>query len=436
MTTQAGPRERVRALIEDAERSAEISAGVARMVSAGVLAVALAITATGAPLVDRSLVGQYSLAFLTISGFFLLGVASVILARSRYFDARAAFWMVALDGAFIAAILVSNLTRSGLSADFLPIFPTLWLIPLLLAGTLLRFRPAVQIFALVSFLLALVFAALQVGFTDVEGRNAEISGAARLLAPQPNGIRLVMLALTGAILVLAAARGRTLLEHGIRDAEARAALTRFLPAEIVPVFERASIDDLRRGRRQQAVVMFVDIRDSTARAETLDPARLSIFISSFRRRVMRAAQDHDAVVDKFVGDGALLVFGLPEPRPDDAARAVRCARQILDLVERWNRKRQFDPPVRVGIGLHLGEVYVGVVGDETRLEFTVLGDTVNVAARLEQATKTYGPALLASAETVSAAGKDHGWHEIAREPLRGRTHEVIVMAPDNLPGLT
>ena len=84
----------------------------------------------------------------------------------------------------------------------------------------------------------------------------------------------------------------------------------------------------------------------------MDPARLSVFISSFRRRVVQAARAHGGIVDKFMGDGALLIFGMPEPKPDDAKRAILCAREIIRLIDRWNAKRRVDPPVRIGIGLH------------------------------------------------------------------------------------
>ena len=103
---------------------------------------------------------------------------------------------------------------------------------------------------------------------------------------------------------------------------------------------------------------------------------------------------------------------MPEAKPDDAARALACGRTLLDLVERWNAKRNFDPPLRIGIGVHTGEMFCGVVGDEDRLEFTVLGETVNTAARIEQATKTVRPRCLASQEMVMAAGEESLWCEV------------------------
>lgn len=136
---------------------------------------------------------------------------------------------------------------------------------------------------------------------------------------------------------------------------------------------------------------------------------------------MRTARLHNGVVDKFLGDGALVVFGLPEAQGDDAARAVAFAGDLVEAIARWNRKGEHDATVRIGIGLHCGEVFSGIIGEEARYEFTVLGDTVNVAARLEQATKVHGVPILASEAVRRAAGPATAvWREVSREPLRGR----------------
>jgi adenylate cyclase len=161
----------------------------------------------------------------------------------------------------------------------------------------------------------------------------------------------------------------------------------------------------------------------------MDPAQLAVFITSFRRRVLRASALHGGVVDKFTGDGALILFGVPGGQPDDARRALACGRTLLRLIGRWNDKRQFDPPVRIGIGIHTGDVFCGVVGDESRLEFTVVGETVNLASRIEQATKAVDCAMLASKETVTAADEEGIWAEVEHEPLPGVTRRMVLMKP-------
>src|SRR4029077_12413472 len=167
-----------------------------------------------------------------------------------------------------------------------------------------------------------------------------------------------------------------------------------LPAEIAGQLAESGLAALRGGRRQAVAVMFVDIRGFTRRAETMDPAATGRLLADFRRFVVATATRCEGVVDKFVGDSAMRVFGLPAPRPDDARRALTCALALLagtpgecarDLDATGGREA-----LELGIGLHAGDAFCGAVGDETRLEFTVLGDTVNVAARLEQETKAGG----------------------------------------------
>jgi adenylate cyclase len=126
------------------------------------------------------------------------------------------------------------------------------------------------------------------------------------------------------------------------------------------------------------------------------------------------------------------VFGILQPEPDDARCAILCAREIIRLVARWNAKRRFDPPVRVGIGLHTGEAFCGVLGAQERLEFTVLGDVVNVAARMEQMTKRFGTSLVATEATVVRAGETGEWQEVGREAPRGRSGTVRMLVPSDL----
>ncbi|WP_018263120.1 adenylate/guanylate cyclase domain-containing protein [Methylobacterium sp. WSM2598] len=246
----------------------------------------------------------------------------------------------------------------------------------------------------------------------MEARRAQVSRVALTIW--------VLVALVATLLAVLAV-------SAVREAGRRASLSRFLPEELVTRLAD-DVEGLRAGRRQFAAIVFVDLRGSTGLAERLDPHALSVLLTAFRRRIIRLARLHGGVVDKFIGDGALLVFGLPEPRPDDAARALAFARSLAALAgrpsARWAR------PHGIGIGVHYGEVFCGIIGQQARLEFTVLGDTVNVAARLEQATKVHGVAILASEAACRAAGARGGaWREVSRAPLRGRREAMAYYAP-------
>jgi adenylate cyclase len=125
-----------------------------------------------------------------------------------------------------------------------------------------------------------------------------------------------------------------------------------------------------------------------------------------------------------------VVFGLPEPRPDDAARALAFAQDLVAVIARWTDRAEPTEAVRIGVGVHYGEVFCGIIGEEARYEFTVLGDAVNVAARLEQATKLHGVPILVSEAARRAAGAPaEAWREVSREPLRGRRERMAYHTP-------
>jgi adenylate cyclase len=303
--------------------------------------------------------------------------------------------------------------------------------PIAIAASAIHYRPRLQAYVAALYGIGLTVIVLAGGNLGFDERRAALSELYLLFGPPPNMIRIIMLVLAALILVVVARQGRALLERAVRETTLRLNLTRYLPRELAPILSEEAFAGLRAGRRVRAALLFVDIRDSSALAETMDPARLAVFISAFRRRVMQAAARHGGVVDKFIGDGALILFGVPVESGIDAARALACGRTLLDLVARWNAKRRFDPPVRVGIGIHVGDVFCGVVGDEDRLEFTVIGEPVNIAARIEQATKDVEERCLASREAVEAAGESERWTEVANGPLRGLTRPVRLMRPNS-----
>ena len=388
---------------------------------------------------------RHPLILVTIVGFIGLGATSLIVVAAGRYVPWLAFLFAAGDAAIIAFAIWASLRLGQFSGNWIAAVPAIWAAPLILTVGALRYRPAVQLWTTALLMLGLLIVAGDLGFqARLTPRDPGVLDAVpgpdlyRLFSLSPNLMRLVMLILIGLITALVMVRSRRLLLQAVTEAAHRASLARFLPAEVASIVEAGKLAEWRRGRRQRVTVLFVDIRGSTALAERMDPSALSLFISSFRRRVMRAAAMHGGVIDKFIGDGALLAFGIPEPGPDAPSRAIACAREILRLVDQWNLKRAFDPPVRVGIGIHEGEAYCGVVGDDERLEFTVLGDMVNVAARIEQATKIFHVPLLASASVVTAAGQSAEWEEVSHEKVPGRVEPVAILVPrgPNIPAWT
>ncbi len=143
--------------------------------------------------------------------------------------------------------------------------------------------------------------------------------------------------------------------------------------------------------------MFVDIRDFTLFAEANSAEDTVARLNALFEIVVPAVVDAGGHVNKFLGDGALAVFGAPNDLADHADAAVNAATAILRLVA-----ERFDDTLRIGIGINTGVVIAGTIGAGGELEFTLIGDTTNVAARVEQLTKTTGDAILLTDQTVDA----------------------------------
>ncbi len=427
----------VEKLVVDAEIQAERIIGWVRLALSAWLFATLGVSFAAVEWLDLDLGNLRamlrSVGLPTQLAFLIVGLLAVFVSTPGRWRPWMAYVFVTVDAMLIGASMFTALKQAGLDGGFIAATPPAAAVPVMFCMGSLRPRPRVQYYATALHASIVLFIVQWHGglLNALEERDAK--NLSRYFELPANALRFALLVAAGLTVAFGASRTRALLKKSVRETQRRKALTRFLPAEIAPLVANQRFGVLRKGQRRIATVMFVDIRDSTARAEQLDPERLSVFISSFRRRVMRATEANHGIVDKFIGDGALVLFGVRDEDANGAREALDCARQLLALVERWNAKRRFDPPLRVGIGIHTGEVYVGVVGDERRLEFTVLGDSVNVAARLEQMTKEVGAPLLVSETTLEAAGILEGWRIVTDEPLRGRSGEIAVLAPVDSP---
>jgi len=371
-------------------------------------------------------------AWLASLGFLATGAASVVLAVPQRWRHGFAYLFMVLDVGLVLVIAYLAVHDRGLPGNALPSAPIVWAAPLVLAVGALRYDVKVQLGAIALLAFGLVGIAIALDHTLVLTPGTDEVPWYRLFSMPVNVMRFSLILLAGAATAFGIVRSRRLLASAVKDAVGRASLSRFLPAEIAP---RVAAGDaaLRRGRRQRAVIVFVDIRDSTGMAEGMDPERLSLFFTAFRTRILTCVRRHHGFVDKFIGDGALILFGVPEEESDDAARALAFGHDLVRIVEEWNATRELPHTVRIGIGIHVGEVFCGIVGDDERMEFTVLGDAVNVASRLEQATKRYGEVILASGAAVEGSSDRSAWREIGREPLAGRKEPIAIFAPAHVP---
>ncbi|MGO4572071.1 adenylate/guanylate cyclase domain-containing protein [Microvirga sp. 2TAF3] len=416
-------------LIREADNAALRRAGLARIVVSALLLFAVVAATSSVTITSRGALHQIWAAEITLALFGFMGWGSIWLASRRIVVAR----LPALTASLDAMLILGNLAYShwglGVPGGFFAVFPVVWVVPITMAATAIHYNPRLQAYVAALYVGGLSLLAFGGALLSPDERRQDLAELSGLFSAQANLVRIVMVFSTALILILVARQGRLMLERAVRETTLRLNLTRYLPRELAPILSERAFASLRAGRRIPVTLLFVDMRDSSSFGETMDPARLAIFISAFRRRVMRAAAKHGGVIDKFTGDGALILFGVPTEGTSDAARALACGRTLFELIDRWNAKRGFDPPVRIGIGIHTGEVFCGVVGDEERLEFTVLGETVNTAARIEQATKTVDCPFLVSTQVVEAAGEASGWIPIEHPPLPGVTRSIQLMKP-------
>jgi adenylate cyclase len=181
-------------------------------------------------------------------------------------------------------------------------------------------------------------------------------------------------------------------------------------------------DDVFTGERREVTVMFIDIRDFTPFAEANTAEDTVARLNALFEIVVPAVVDAGGHVNKFLGDGALAVFGAPSGLADHADAALRAAVLIHRLVD-----ERFGAELRIGIGINTGVVIAGTIGGGGKLEFTLIGDTVNVAARVEQLTKTTGDAILLTRDCVDAlASRPPALIDRGFQALKGKSASVQV----------
>jgi class 3 adenylate cyclase len=183
------------------------------------------------------------------------------------------------------------------------------------------------------------------------------------------------------------------------------------------------------GDRLEVSILFQDIRGFSALAETLDPAALLRVLNRFFTEVVAAVEAEGGVVKQFTGDGVMALFGAPQVRADHVERAAHAALGIVDRLAQVNVLLQADgtPPLRIGIGIHTGEVIAGLIGPDERVEYGVVGEPVNLASRIETLTKDLSATILVSRDIALRLGPEFVLGRSALLPVKGAAHPVEVV---------
>ncbi|MFZ0905449.1 MAG: adenylate/guanylate cyclase domain-containing protein [Mycobacterium sp.] len=176
------------------------------------------------------------------------------------------------------------------------------------------------------------------------------------------------------------------------------------------------------GEDVEVSVLFTDVRDFTAYAEAAEARDAVARLNALYSEIVPIVRRHGGHANKFIGDGLLAVFGAPDRRPDHARRAVAAGRDIVETI------RSHGGEFRIGVGINSGNVIAGTIGGGGRVDFTVIGDTVNTAARVESATRDTGDDLLITHATRSLIDDDDAWIERPAFQLKGKSQPVRVYA--------
>src|SRR5438477_12183036 len=216
---------------------------------------------------------------------------------------------------------------------------------------------------------------------------------------------------------------------------ARTNLARYFSPNIVELLA-ARDEPLGAVRRQTVAVLFLDIVGFTRMAERMPPEAVVTMLRQFHERMTAQIFACGGTVEKYIGDAIFAVFGLPNAGPQDASNALRCAEGMLAALDAWNKERAEagESPVAIGIGLNYGPAVVGDVGSAHGLSFTVIGDTVNTASRLQGLTRSLDTPLVVGDALVEAiaAGSSaetallERFQDQGNQELRGRTEPVRI----------
>ena len=211
------------------------------------------------------------------------------------------------------------------------------------------------------------------------------------------------------------------------DIRRRENLSRFLPRQVV---ERvlASGGRALEPVQREVTILFSDIRSFTSMSETMAPREVLEFLDEYFGHMGQIVRGHEGMLNKFLGDGMLAVWGVPDLQEDHAVRAVRAALDMRKKLVELNefRVREGRAEIRIGIGIHTGIVAAGMLGGADQREYTVIGDAVNLASRIETLTKTLSTDLLVSETTFERCAGRFTGTRMGEEKVKGRDAGVVV----------
>ena len=231
-------------------------------------------------------------------------------------------------------------------------------------------------------------------------------------------------------LALVLGYGSTVVENFVREQREKRRLSRFFSPDVLRAVVRAPEEASLGSSRRVVTVLFSDLRGFTSISEKLEPEQVAEMLREYLTEMTEIVFKHGGTVDKYIGDCVMALYNVPFEDPEHAVKAVRTGLEFqertLAAAERWEAK--YGVKLRNGVGINTGEAVVGTLGSLQRLEYTAIGDTVNLAARLESITKDYGASIIISESTYEQVKRLFPTRELGEVTVKGKTVPVKIYA--------
>jgi len=390
----------------------------------------------------------YAWIAVTASFFLVTGIAQFTLYRRRLGPALMPYVFIAVDCLTLAAVLVvpnpfasapMPLPMPFRYANFLFFF-------VLLMQTTFSFRPSLLLWTGAcgagAWTLAFLWVRSHPGvITDPADRPDATAMLAAYFNPNYLSVlkyqyEIVIFLLVSAGLAVLVWRSRSLVAERAEAERERGNLARYFSPKVVDVLAERD-EPLGRVRRQAVGALFADLVGFTTLAEDMTPEEVMAMLRAFHGRMEDEVFRHGGCLEKFIGDALLATFGVPDVGTRDATDALACARGMLAALGEWNREREAEGlmPLRMGVGLHYGQVVLGDIGSRRSMAFATVGDTINVASRLQASTRELDATIVASGALVAAVEGEAaegallgGLTSRGSQALRGRDTLIDVWA--------